>query len=260
MESDNVRTEPYPLYSPGLAPNNLFLCGRVKRAPQAKEFQSPGELSDAVLQMVTDIPADALTVAFPQWVDRHQVCLDTRAAHRPAPITGRRWLPAVHQGPNIVHRAPNVARRLQRIVRPITGHSSTTAGGQALSTARPDEISRILYHASAACGVSSPADGSVSARWRTDPVASHFLFSFDRSVISARICRVVRSHSKTCANFTSISNIPASECYLLQGIRDKCRTPAGPIGQIIDRMNGEFKGEWTDEFRRSDSVLRDSGL
>jgi hypothetical protein len=76
MEVHSLRTATYPPHSPDLAPRDFFLFGYVKRLPQESEFQSVGELLEAVIRILNPIPTDMLIGTFHEWIKRVQVCID----------------------------------------------------------------------------------------------------------------------------------------------------------------------------------------
>jgi hypothetical protein len=79
MENHNLRMafhSAYLAYSPDLTPIDFFLFDHVKRTLQEAEFQSPDELLDSVVQIVTYIPPDTLMATFHSWMDRLQACID----------------------------------------------------------------------------------------------------------------------------------------------------------------------------------------
>jgi transposase len=75
MEDDSLRTEPYPPYSPDLAPSDFFFR-YVKRSPQRSEFQHVEELWRAVVRILNAIPTDTLIGTFHEWIKRLEACID----------------------------------------------------------------------------------------------------------------------------------------------------------------------------------------
>jgi hypothetical protein len=70
MEDHSLRTAPYLLYFPDLAPSDFFLFDAVKRTFQRSEFQSVEELLEAVVLILNAIPTDILIGTFHQWMKR----------------------------------------------------------------------------------------------------------------------------------------------------------------------------------------------
>jgi hypothetical protein len=76
LDENVMRSASHASYSPDPAPSDCFLVGHVKRMLQGTEFQTPEELLQAVVQILSDITLETLMAAFHQWMERLQVCID----------------------------------------------------------------------------------------------------------------------------------------------------------------------------------------
>jgi transposase len=76
LEDNNLKSAPYPPYSPDLAPSDFFLFGHMKRLLQGTEFHTAEELLDGVVRILADIPLETLMATFHEWLQRLQAYID----------------------------------------------------------------------------------------------------------------------------------------------------------------------------------------
>jgi hypothetical protein len=76
LVSYNLRTGSHRLFSPDLAPSDLFFFGCGKRMFQGAEFPTAEALLEAVIQIMSEMRLETLIATFRQGMKRLQACVD----------------------------------------------------------------------------------------------------------------------------------------------------------------------------------------
>jgi hypothetical protein len=61
---------PRPLYSHDLAPSDFWLFGHAKISLVGQTFDEPGQLLDAVTELLNEIQPPEVVAVFSHWVER----------------------------------------------------------------------------------------------------------------------------------------------------------------------------------------------
>ena len=75
LEAEGLDLLPHPLYSPDLAPCDLWLFPMLKIYLQGKEFGSRQTLGTALYQDFKNIPEKEYISVFVKWVDQLKQCV-----------------------------------------------------------------------------------------------------------------------------------------------------------------------------------------
>jgi hypothetical protein len=65
----------HPLYSPDLAPSDVFLFGYVKGKLMGCRAETPSELLLRIRIILAEIPRETLNAFFLEWMERLQKCM-----------------------------------------------------------------------------------------------------------------------------------------------------------------------------------------
>jgi histone-lysine N-methyltransferase SETMAR len=75
LKSHRMKRAPHPAFSPGLAPSDFYLFGKIKTALIGSEFESEQTLLDGVLGVISTISREELEAVFEDWLSRLDQCV-----------------------------------------------------------------------------------------------------------------------------------------------------------------------------------------
>jgi hypothetical protein len=76
MDHKSLKKEPHPSDSPDLAPSDLYLFEYVAHQSHRHEFMEGAEFVSAILEILNQIPTNALVDVFDDWMRKLQRCID----------------------------------------------------------------------------------------------------------------------------------------------------------------------------------------
>ena len=81
MEKIPYQRTPHPPYSPDLAPSDFYLFGRVKKALEGLEFDSPQEVFDKIVEILEEISTEERLAVFQEWQNRCHFVFSNRGKY-----------------------------------------------------------------------------------------------------------------------------------------------------------------------------------